>query len=273
MTFKSILMHLDVDASPEGRFPIGLELAARFDAKLRCVSAAAPFYPMETGTSSATAAEIVGDEIDAIRTRQRDLYASLTTLAPFRHHVDWHATIADPTRNVVEQSCGADLVVLFRLDKGQLADDRRTLDIATVLLEAGRPIFVPATSRLASSADCVVIAWKNSREARRATLDAMPLLRQARDVVILGVEDGGSGEIAFLDDVIRMLSLHGVRARGLVKPKRSSVALAIIETAVQLKADILVAGGYGHSRLREWAFGGVTRTLLKDCPIDLFISN
>ncbi len=273
MTFKSILVHFDIDACPEERTRFALELANRFDAELQCMSCADPLSPFATGRSAALATSIMRRDVAAIEARQRDLHEHIMQSGPFRNHVEWRAEVADPTTMIIERACCADLIVLFRLDKGQADDRQRTADQGAVLLAAGRPILIPSPNMNGLEARTIVVAWKDTRETRRAVADALPLLRQAQDVVLLTVlETGGNADPP--RDAIHYLQRHNVKVRSIVEPMQpASTGATIVEVATKIEADLIVAGGYGHNRFREWIFGGATQHLLRHCPLHLFLSN
>ena len=112
----------------------------------------------------------------------------------------------------------------------------------------------------------VAVAWKDSREARRAVSDALPFLQRADTVLLVEVcdkEDTASVERR-LADVAAWLLRHGVKATASVTAAtpNSVDAEQFLGLAERHKADLIVAGGYGHSRLGEWVFGGFTRALL-----------
>jgi nucleotide-binding universal stress UspA family protein len=121
-------------------------------------------------------------------------------------------------------------------------------------------------------AGIVVVAWRDSREARRAVRDALPFLEKARDVIVATVDDRTAATIReSLDDVVAFLSRHGIDAQAQVLS--GGVSEALVDLALKAGAGLIVSGGYGHSRLREWAFGGVTRTLLGHDSISRLLSN
>jgi nucleotide-binding universal stress UspA family protein len=113
--------------------------------------------------------------------------------------------------------------------------------------------------------DRILVAWKDTREARRAILDALPLLQKAVEVNVVEIIEDGSTPAAVktrVDDVVTWLGGHNIKARGSA-PAAVEDASAQIETiASTIQADLIVAGAYGHTRFSEWAFGGVTRDLL-----------
>jgi nucleotide-binding universal stress UspA family protein len=123
----------------------------------------------------------------------------------------------------------------------------------------------------------VLVAWNASREATRAVNDALPLLEKAGRVTILAVNPrggiGGHGDVPAADIALH-LARHGVRAEA-----AHTVATdipdgeALLSYAADIGADMMVSGGYGHSRARELVFGGVTRTLLHEMTIPVFLSH
>jgi nucleotide-binding universal stress UspA family protein len=122
----------------------------------------------------------------------------------------------------------------------------------------------------------VVIAWKDSRESRRAVRDALPFLRDAKDVAIVEVcEQGTEGQSGkHLDDVSNYLLRHKINVEGkaYLRTERR-VSSELLRFAKDQKADLIVAGAYGRSRLGEWMFGGVTRELLAESPLCCLFSH
>jgi nucleotide-binding universal stress UspA family protein len=136
-------------------------------------------------------------------------------------------------------------------------------------------LFVPqGIDRL--SARRVVVAWKDTRECRRAVNDALPILREAEQVLLLEVCEHGSEEEAVqrLDDVANYLGRHRVPvgAKAYLHAK-GTIAAKLLAFARDEKADLLVAGAYGHSRLGEWIFGGVTREFFDTSQISCLLSH
>ncbi|MBB4215820.1 nucleotide-binding universal stress UspA family protein [Rhizobium sp. BK212] len=274
MTFKSILTHFDIDAQPDHRFTFAINLAERCNAELVCISAAQPLFVIEPSIGPTSGTKIMREEMEAVETRQRDLHERIMRHAPFRNHVSWQTKAADPATFVVENARAADLIVLFDVEKGQARDYRRTVNIPDVLLSAGRPALLPSASRAPLEAQTIVIAWKDTKESRRAIVDAMPLLILAQDVVVLSIEESHPIDEQALNDVVRFLSRHAVPARSIIEPRQTGDAgMTIIEAADRLAADLIVAGAYSHNRFRERVFGGITRTLLHNNAISRLLSN
>lgn len=157
-------------------------------------------------------------------------------------------------------------------------DDAQRRVFGGLLAGSGRPVLVvPSTAQAGSGFARVLVAWKSSREASRALHDALPLLQRARDVELLIVEHGADlgPQTDDVDaDLVAHLQRHGVEARLTRITAGAGVAgEAILDHANQAGADLVVAGGYHHSRAREQVFGGVTRHLLEHAPMPVFFSH
>jgi nucleotide-binding universal stress UspA family protein len=148
-----------------------------------------------------------------------------------------------------------------------------------VLFGGGRHLFlVPGHNEpaLAKGLNRVLIAWNGSREAARALAESMPYLQKAKEVNVVVVDDEPPVEERRLTgpDAVNHLKHHGIEAE-LVRLRRhnGNVGAALMAEAERGKADLLVMGGYGHSRLREMLLGGVTYELLHECPVPLVIAH
>jgi nucleotide-binding universal stress UspA family protein len=148
--------------------------------------------------------------------------------------------------------------------------------IEGALFESGRPVVVvPYVQTKAVTLERVLVCWDGSRPATRAIADALPFLQRARaiDIVAVSSERGKGGELAGTN-MARHLARHGLK----VELKRVSsgdvdVPSAIRAQVTETGADFMVMGGYGHSRLREFILGGVTRTILTSSTIPVLMSH
>lgn len=167
-----------------------------------------------------------------------------------------------------------DMAVVGQADPSQGVSEELLIEGA--LFGSGRPvIIVPQAAPAATmKLDHVMVCWDGSRPAARAIGDAIPLLRRAKAVQIVVVtgERDKSGEITGTN-MKRHLGRHGIavdihRIAGNVEAQT-----AILAHAKDSGADFLVMGGYGHSRLREFILGGVTRSILKAMPVPVLMSH
>lgn len=147
-----------------------------------------------------------------------------------------------------------------------------------LLLDSGRPVLVvPPSARIGAAPKRAVVAWRPTRESARAVHDAMPILERVEHVDVL-VVDPKVGETAHGEepgaDVAAHLARHGVRVQAVARPSQgASVGAAILDYAERSGADMIVAGGYGHSRLRERMLGGATRDLLHTASLPVLFSH
>jgi nucleotide-binding universal stress UspA family protein len=148
--------------------------------------------------------------------------------------------------------------------------------IEGALFESGRPVVVvPHVQRQGLKLERVLVCWDGSRPATRAIADALPFLQRAKTVEIVAVSgERGKGRELAGTNMARHLGRHGLN----VELKRVSsgdgdVAAAIQSHATQVGTDFMVLGGYGHSRLREFILGGVTRTILTSTTIPVLMSH
>ena len=146
--------------------------------------------------------------------------------------------------------------------------------IETLLMESGRPLLVVPAGWTTFRARRIVVAWDGSARAARATNDALPFLRAAEAVEVVAVmgEKDLPGTVNGAD-VAPHLARHGVNVDvNCVQARNGDVAQTLRDCATLSRADMIVMGGYVHSRLREMVFGGVTQSLLKSSPVPLFLS-
>ena len=270
MAFSTILVQTNIDDFAEARVRVAVDLAGRFGATLIGVCACA-LQPILTDAWAVGVAGFMEDpsdiekQLQAAETKFRELAAG--TGKP----TEWRSSIAFPTDHAAFQARAADLVVSGPSRRRSLYRD---VDPAELILLAGRPVLaVPAdVSHLA--ADRVVVGWKDTREARRAVLDALPLLERASEVTVAVVaEKSDSAALHSAADVVSYLRRHQVKAADVFVEADGSAGDRLIALAKERGADLIVAGAYGHSRVREWIFGGVTRDLLTKSPICCFMAN
>ncbi len=241
------------------------DLADRLDAE---VVGIAGCQPIVIATSEDWA---IGDVVGQDRLQmQREIEAArdeFMTMPGLRSHApQWrsHITPANLSTYVAREARCADLLIVGAMQDPPHARPARDVDGGTLVLEAGRPVLlVPSASATLPLAQ-VLVAWKDTREARRAVLDALPLLRLARRVAVVEIapaidEDAARHRVA---DVSHWLHRHGIESAASVSRSYGEDANELASVAQEMGADLLVAGAYGHGRLREWVLGGMSRDML-----------
>lgn len=135
--------------------------------------------------------------------------------------------------------------------------------IQAILMGSGRPVVLAPEKAPSEALNTVVVGWKETPEAARALAASLPLLRQAERVILLSVEEEGAAAPKALEDLAGQLAWHGISAGVQVTSgKAGSARQQLQRTALQLQADLLVVGGFGHGLFREHMFGGVTQSLI-----------
>lgn len=184
------------------------------------------------------------------------------------------ALYASPWEVAANECFCTDLVMAA---KTRHQSQREMQGIATLILESGRPILVmPVDGEPFAVPKRIVVAWSPVREACRAVHDALPFLRDAESVEVLACPDDVKAERphVVLCTLVEHLHRYGVKANPIVQEAQGiDIASLILAHAKKVDADMVIAGGYGHSRFREWALGGVTRELLLTCRLPALLSH
>lgn len=274
MSFKSILVNIDIDEPIEPVLKAAGDLARHFQARIIGFCTADAAMPFTAPEVEPMAVEIWQQLREDIKTRFKQLHADFDRLnADSRIQAEWRESLDFPTLSLIEASRIADLIVISTTADGHRGDTSRTVDPGSIALQAGRPLLLLAHEASHAPFQRVVIAWKDTREARRAVADAVPLLSSAQEVTIVTATDRLDSSIREgIADVAAFLSRHGISARTEMIEAADENA-KLWEFITPDRADLVVSGAYGHSRLREWAFGGVTRSLLGASGLNRFMSN
>jgi nucleotide-binding universal stress UspA family protein len=181
----------------------------------------------------------------------------------------------DPSAVVLDHGRACDLIVASQTDPTW--EGSRHLDFPERLaIESGRPVLVvPASGRFPGMPQRIMIAWNNRREAARAVFDALPLLQAGEAVTLLTVDDAKGRTGALPDtEIAACLARHGIRlTASRVAAEEWTVGEEIRVRAADMRADLVVMGAYGHSRFREYAFGGVTRHMSGNMTIPILLSH
>lgn len=274
MPFAALMVHVEIEPYSGRRVELAVDLAERFHAALIGVAGWAP-RPAFAAEGVVIDAALTSREIDDMKVRMAEVEAKFRLAAKPLRNTEWRAGLELPIELVLREARAADLLVIGR--EAVPGDWYRPLDLGGAVLRAGRPVLAvpPEIDRL--SARRIVVAWKDTRECRRALTDALPFLQEADEVLLLEVCERGSEAEAEkrLDDVTAHLVRHrvAVGAKAYLRTKGTTIANKLLGFAKDEKADLLVAGGYGHSRLGEWIFGGVTRELLETSQICCLLSH
>lgn len=273
MSYKSILLGLVAgDPRIDAQIETAVSLAARSGAHLTALYIVPPFnIPVYAAVPIPTdVADRYYAEEDKTADEVRGAFeAAVAAEGPFAS--EWHVVHSVPLEAITQNAPFADLVVL-----GQPGEDR--FDPATdaligdVTMSCGLPVLaVPAVGPAGAPGKSILLAWTPSRETTRAVHDALPLLTAAERVVVLRVDAADDGRDA---QIGAYLAHHGVTAEIRdVTASGINVSDAVLNAVSDESCDLIVMGAYGHSRMREYTFGGVTRDIIRQMTAPTLFSH
>src|SRR6516225_4466669 len=273
MSFITMMVHLDVERDCEQRVQLALALADRFQAALIGVAGLA-LRPAFAAGAVVVYCQPTEHECRAASARLEDMGKKFRAQGQHLKQVEWRTALELPYELVSREARVADLIIVGARHTGGNMQD--LADPGVILLRAGRPVLVVPDTVAPLQLRRVVVAWKDTRECRRAVRDALPFLQRAKEVLLVGIGEGEAESNAkkTLSDVAEYLLRHRVAAvHDVWRQARGPVAGKLLRLVQDEKADLIVAGGYGHSRLGEWLFGGVTHELLASSPVCCMLSH
>src|SRR5579871_19090 len=273
MSFAAMMVHVDVAEPRDDRIRLAARLAERFHSTLIGATACEPAPPLMYGGVIVNAEPTEG-LLQEMSDQLAQVGEHFRKVAGPGRPTEWRAAVESPTEFLVREARAADLLIIGR-DRPP-GDLYRTLDPGAVILRAGRPVLVVPSGVDSLKSERVVVGWKDTREARRAVRDSLPLIRKAVSVAVVEILGRANETPAHtpLEDVAGYLARHHIAAT-IRQPEHAtgSIAGELIRVAQKIDADLIVAGGYGHSRLGEWIFGGVTQGLLAATPVCCLLSH
>jgi nucleotide-binding universal stress UspA family protein len=145
--------------------------------------------------------------------------------------------------------------------------------IEAALLDGGRPTLITGPAPLQTPVSRVAIAWKPTREAARAVDGALPFLAIAKKVSIVTVAESDLSTTASVERLRANLTRHGLDVDTMNVEAEANAGTALLDATRRIGADLLVMGGYGHSRLREFVFGGVTERVLAGAGLPVLMAH
>jgi nucleotide-binding universal stress UspA family protein len=264
--FKNILLHLDHSSGCRNRLDTAFAMAKKYDALITGLFVV-PDYVVPSYVEAQISVDLITDVTEKAIARAQEKLSSYQKLADEAGvKMDAHTKYSD----------------LLLLGQDQPDDpDNASYGLADALLfEGACPcMVVPHSGKLAVPGERVLLTWNASRESARALREALPLLAGAETVVVLSSEPNDSDvNIArghpHADELARFLASHGIESISSgIADMDVSTSDAILGQAAEMNADLIVMGAYGHARLREIILGGVTRDLLKQSGVPLFLAH
>jgi len=270
---KSALLHIHDDLGAESRLQAACDLARSCEAHIQCVQVrSAPSLMAADIYGGAAFAPAITEELRQIDDRLRIQIEDRLK----REGVSWEWRHVDgETVSALLRAARLSDVIVATLPEGARKDFQDPLPIVPDLALGGRtPVLaMPQSAKSFAISGRAVVAWDGSQEAAAAIKAAIPLLRLAREVHVVTVEEADKRAFPSTE-APEYLSRHDVSVQMHSWPRGGDAVEAVLLDAISsLAADWVVMGAFGHSRLRELVFGGVTRRMLRETRIPLLLAH
>jgi nucleotide-binding universal stress UspA family protein len=276
MTIKDLLINLTTGVDDAATVGYAISLARTFDAHLAGVAFAYDVIPpaMLAGEVSPTWIEELYKEAQAAAQAAVERFDAAVKRAGISAQAGWlPGGVTGAAEMFGRIARRFDLSVVGQAEPGKITPAPMMIEAA--LFETGRPVLVvPYIQKDSVKLDRVMVCWDGSRSAARAAGDAMPFLERAGTVEVVIVTEHGKSDETPGADIAQHLARHGlaVEVKQIVAPG-AKTADVLLSHAADTSADLLVLGGYGHSRLREFVLGGVTRSILEAMTVPTLMSH
>ena len=280
MSYRTMLVHCNDKRRIEKLLAPTIGLAEEFQAHAIGLSIVPPVAVMSMGIPDGPPI-VVDDHCKLYREESLAMKVAFETAARGRTFVsEWRDDEADAfgvADRILQYARSVDLVIAAQTDPDWAGTEG--LDVADRLaMESGRPVLIiPNAGAHAGVGEKVLVAWNARREAARAVFDALPILQRAREVKVVWVNPQSEHDLAQdipAADICAALARHGVKCQATeqIKP-RIGVGETLLSCAKDMSADLLVMGCYGHTRLREFVFGGASRHVLMHMSLPVLMSH
>jgi nucleotide-binding universal stress UspA family protein len=275
MSYASIMVHVDVTGGLGGRVQVAAQLAERFQAHVIGITSWMPRVPFKIEGIAIDPVLSTEDLAERTRILDRRGHAFRAAVRLDERRVEWRSSQEFPSDYIAREARAADLMIVGRWPT---PDPYIFPDPGELLLRLGRPVLTVPPGVNSVTGRRVVVAWKDTREARRAIQDALPFLHRADEIVIAEVcerSNDAAASLSRLRDVALFLANHRIAAAvsERVRPVDGTAANSLLRLVQEESADLIVAGAYGHTRLGEWVFGGMTQALLAESPVCCLFSH
>jgi nucleotide-binding universal stress UspA family protein len=276
VTYTTLMVHLKAGEPNAGVLRVSGQLAERFDATVIGIAARQPLqllYDNGFGSTDVITQDLREVE-KALEAAEAEFRAALHGRAK---SLEWRSsiTIAPLAEYLAHEARAADLLLSGPNSPHSPLYRPRYVDLGSLLMQSGRPLLIVPDVMDRLKVRRMVVAWKDKREARRAVADALPLLNLAGQVTVVEIASklDMAAATARVADVAAWLGRHGIAAEPMAAPAAQDDAERLAAIADVYQADLIVAGAYGHSQVREAFLGGVTRDLLLRSERCAFLSH
>jgi nucleotide-binding universal stress UspA family protein len=276
MSYKTILVHVDHSRHCEARVRAAAALAIEQQAHLIGAAMVGMARVAYEDNSADLGMALIVAQLATLRERAEGALARCEAIAASMGVASFEPRLVEdePEGGLALQARYADLVVVSQPDPEDACSRLYPGLPAYVMLASARPVLVvPHSGSFAHIGSRVLLAWDASMQAARAVSAALPLLRRAAHVSVAIFNPGPAHGEQPGADIALYLARHGVKVEVAVQHCSIEVGEALLSMAADLQSDLIVMGGYGHTRLREMVMGGVTRTMLRSMTAPVLMAH
>lgn len=274
MSLRTILLHaMPGDRHNEKRVESAIALSSQTGAHLTAVYTVPPLT-IPTYAAVPLPPEIFDQYYAEAEANGTAVQKSLTDKADAAGiQAEWHVVRGYPREALTAHARYCDIVMVGQPDPDQDAYSGTEGLLGDLAIGAGRPILaLPHAGPASAFGKHILLSWNDSREATRAAHDALPLLQAADLVTVLVVNT--EDDLASAEEISAHLARHGVKVEAKTETVSGlDIGDAVLNAVSDLSCDMIVMGAYGHSRLREYAFGGVTRHIIDHMTVPTLLSH
>lgn len=274
MDYKTIVLIAKTMKEAAFTAPFAIDLARRMRAQLKGLNAIPDFLSVywdgDVGVQASTL-----KEQQNIATQIEEFVRSLASQSDVE--VDWYSAKSGEQgagRFLVEHARNSDLIVT-NAEPGYPKFLSNSQPHEELIFSSGRPVILVPESATELDLDRVLIAWNNDRACTRALCDSISLLKRARDVTLLNAPASKSDTaVHSINGVHDFLARHGIASSShVLEANDTNVGARLFDWAMHHEAGMMVMGAYGHTRLREFVFGGATRYAIEHLPLPVLLSH
>jgi nucleotide-binding universal stress UspA family protein len=274
MSYKTIVAIIQTPKDNERLLQAVVPLASQLGAHVTGVHAEALPMPMTTGMGFPDA-DFITTASEVNRKRAAELESRFSArLADAGISSEWRAVESFSGDSAIAARAAARTADLILASEADPKETSNGADLDALLYDTGRPVLlVPISGMREGVFRKVLVAWNGTREAARAAFDALPFIIEAEETTVVTV-DASQDLVNSAGKLAAALARHDAHVSvSELKSNGRPVADIIASQCDLSAAELLVMGAYGHSRIREFLFGGVTRSVLESMPIATFMSH
>ncbi len=263
--YKTLLVHVEASLESDARLQVAVDFAYGLSAKVVGLGGS---VPMQMNGIVGIDWQIVVDAQQADISAAKDHFQRIAGV--LGEAAVWAEGLGSPDEMMADYAAGADLIIASAIR----GPHDSTVDPGTMAIAAGIPVMTVPKGCQGLRRKRIAVGWKNTREARRALTDALPLMCEAESVILVAIQAEDGSPINGLAAALGRLRRHGVVVESrTVREGTDDPVGCLITCAEDAVSDLIVSGAYGHNRLQEWCFGGVTAGLIERSTLPVLFSH